>query len=253
VRPPDDPTPWLAPAAGRALRWWSQEALRAVAAELRPVLAGWQSAWALPADSGIVLEPLRQCHLAASRWTTIGALPGAQAWLGLAAADGSAGTWTRELRVGAEADLLARLGHWLQPGTGLDPIPAAAPAALCAPWSGALATEVAGGIWRLLLDVRAAGAGRTTPVAVPAAAASAPLASAFEALSSRRLQWPVQLKGCRLELGVLQSLAPGDVIPLEHALDEPVMVLAGRGACGWAGFLGQAGGAKAVELAAAQG
>ena len=76
-----------------------------------------------------------------------------------------------------------------------------------------------------------------------------PVTDFFEALHGASLPLWVALSDVEIELGSLQTLAPGDVIRLPHLLDVPLNVYLGDGddivctAC-----LGQRQGRRAVEL-----
>jgi flagellar motor switch protein FliM len=69
-----------------------------------------------------------------------------------------------------------------------------------------------------------------------------------QALAGHTLPIQAELAGCELDLGTLQSLRLGDIVPLPHALDEPLLVSTPVYGTFCAGFLGRQAGSKAIEL-----
>ncbi|WP_048437856.1 FliM/FliN family flagellar motor switch protein [Caenimonas sp. SL110] len=78
--------------------------------------------------------------------------------------------------------------------------------------------------------------------------AHAPLTPVFHAIADRPVRVKVDLSAFELDLGTVQDLRVGDVVPLPHRLSAPVIVsAAGKPLCN--GFIGRQSGSKAVELA----
>jgi len=133
------------------------------------------------------------------------------------------------------------------------PLSRGACAASARPWTGALwlRWRWCGGVWRLGLPHRAVAAlggiepAKGTAQGTPAGGPM-PLE---EALARERIALRVMLADAELNLGQLQALRPGDVIPLEHPLDAPLKVIAADGASLCDGWLGQCEGRIAVEMA----
>jgi flagellar motor switch/type III secretory pathway protein FliN len=69
-----------------------------------------------------------------------------------------------------------------------------------------------------------------------------------EALAEHKLRIQAELAGCELDLGELENLRVGDIVPLAHPLDEPLLVSAAAEGPFCAAFLGRAAGSKAIEL-----
>jgi hypothetical protein len=130
-------------------------------------------------------------------------------------------------------------------------------AALFKPWSGSMLISVAlsgGRAIAVLLNCATArsvfardGLPKKEPCEPqPARAALDPLT---QALAGRRLLLRVGLSSCELDIGTLESLRIGDIVPLPHSLDTPLAVSTVQGVHVCAGFLGCQDGVKAIELA----
>lgn len=120
------------------------------------------------------------------------------------------------------------------------------------PWSGALwlRWRWCGGSWHLAIshEVVAAWAGaESTKPAAPVSVAPSPT-RLDQALAHERITLRTVLGGAELNLGQLQSLRVGDVVPLEHRLDAPLDVVTDEGAVLCEGWLGQRQGRVAVEM-----
>jgi hypothetical protein len=130
------------------------------------------------------------------------------------------------------------------------------------PWSGTvridleiegLAGQVRIGAW---VDAACAAAWCAEPRhATKVAAARALLTPVAAAVSSRAVRLAVQLEPVELDLGSLQTLSVGDVLPLPHRLDEPLHVTVEFGAASrstsWCrAYLAQRDGRFVAELAA---
>jgi flagellar motor switch/type III secretory pathway protein FliN len=75
---------------------------------------------------------------------------------------------------------------------------------------------------------------------LPAVPALPPLATAEEALARTELRLSAMLAGCELTLAEIEALTPGDVLVLDHRVDQALPLAieyrpAGRGACTVAG------------------
>lgn len=77
-----------------------------------------------------------------------------------------------------------------------------------------------------LMLVCSAGIARDIAARLPSAL-EAPLVSLPQVIGRRPVSLSVALRSVRLDIGSLCSLAVGDVIALDHKLDEPVVLLAG--------------------------
>jgi hypothetical protein len=128
-------------------------------------------------------------------------------------------------------------------------------AALFKPWSGSLlisATLPGRSAIAVLLNratVRSVLAREDRPTEPrkpqPPRAALHPLT---QALAGRRLLLRVGLSSCELDIGTLESLRVGDIVPLPHSLDTPLAVSNMQGVQVCTGFLGCQDGVKAIEL-----
>ncbi|MET3513398.1 hypothetical protein ABIC63_001165 [Pseudacidovorax sp. 1753] len=67
-------------------------------------------------------------------------------------------------------------------------------------------------------------------------------------LADRQVELRVMLDGVQLNLGQLQGLSVGDVVPLDHSLDVPAHVVDLDGTAVCEAWLGQSAGRMAVEL-----
>lgn len=158
----------------------------------------------------------------------------------------------------AWADWLQRLGALLT-GFALEPQqPRGAPGTSVPsdPWSGVLCVRWTwcGGVWSLGLPhaVVAALLGNQAAIKKSAPAAPAqklPKERLTQALAGQRVALRVMLDGAELNLGQLQELRLDDVVPLEHLLDSPALVIGADGTPVCHGWLGQSDGRIAVELA----
>ncbi|MDQ0016108.1 hypothetical protein J2W23_004509 [Variovorax boronicumulans] len=157
----------------------------------------------------------------------------------------------------AWTDWLQRLGKLLG-GFALEPQPAKGTPGTSVPsdpWSGVLCVRWnwCGGVWSLGLPhavVAALLGSQATKKTVPAAPAQKlPKARLDQALAGERVALRVMLEGAELNLGQLQELRLDDVIPLEHLLDSPALVIGTDGTPVCRGWLGQSDGRIAIELA----
>jgi len=120
-------------------------------------------------------------------------------------------------------------------------------------WSGGLQASWSwcGGIWTLVLPYDAV-ATITGPSAVAPTAPQVslkPIEALDAALGNGHITLRVLLEGTELNLGQLQDLRIGDVVPLAHRLDSPAQVIVRDGAPVCEGWLGQRNNCIAIELA----
>ncbi|MFS2051326.1 FliM/FliN family flagellar motor C-terminal domain-containing protein [Variovorax sp. Varisp41] len=121
-------------------------------------------------------------------------------------------------------------------------------------WSGALRVRWSwcAGLWTLDLPYEAVAALLGSAQASPSEPAEKPAASPKErldrALSDQPVTLRVLLEGAELNLGQLQGLRLGDVVPLAHRLDTPAIVVGTDGQQVCDGWLGQSEGRVAIEL-----
>lgn len=268
-------SPLLSPvesaARARPLRRWSPTQREALGARFAELHRAWCAAWLSPRE-GAAHDAQVQVDEPDAAMTP---LPQDEAWWSFAAATPAVealvaemfGCATAEARSTHDAPLafaLARaaFADWLQRFAALPvDLPAEprrhsesdAAKDLVNPWSGALCVSWpwCGGIWRLGLPHRVVaaliGAGEV-PVSTRTHPDS-PIAQLSQALAQEAIALRVMLGGAELNLGQLQALQLGDVIPLGHSLDAPAHVVAADGATLCDGWLGQADGRIAITLA----
>lgn len=155
-------------------------------------------------------------------------------------------------------DWLRRI-HALFPGLGIEakePAGSERAGTSSNSWSGALCVRWpwCGGSWNLDLPHDAvavllghAAGSASPPRTYPPQLSRVPI---DQALSDHRVALRVMLEGTELNLGQLQGLQLGDVLPLAHSLDAPAQVVGTDGAPVCDAWLGQSEGHIAIELAA---
>jgi hypothetical protein len=121
-------------------------------------------------------------------------------------------------------------------------------------WSGAVSVTLP---WHGLLLKLHIGPGRVAALLqsderVPAARTrtgnDVPLVPLHKAIEKKTTSLRLELAAVELDLGSLQALVLGDVIPLPHRLDQPLQVLAEDGPPLCTAYLGQQQGMRAIEL-----
>lgn len=253
---------WLPAGSSRPLHWWSEVRLDALRDELAAVLRGWVEDWGLcHPGAGFICSAADDAVPVHGPWRVLHREGRALAWLRTPDASGTVlmpllfpgarhtGPWARALAAGCAADGQDRLvaGLHLQVGTMVDELPAT----LLRLLSGAVQCRAADPPgWQLLLAQEVASE-IAPPVVSRAASTDAALDNALDAISGQSLQVSAEIEGCELALGALQALQPGDVVRLRHRLDRPAQLCDGGGRVLCAAYLGQQGGRRAVELAAA--
>jgi hypothetical protein len=124
-------------------------------------------------------------------------------------------------------------------------------------WSGSLQLQLpwCGGVFVLDLTVEQITAALAThaphllnPSRPNVAAAARPKVNLMSALGTQTLDLRAMLTGVELSLRQLQSLRVGDVVPLQHRLDEPTLLEAPDASVVCHGWLGHQSGRVAVEM-----
>lgn len=260
--------------AGRArpLRWWSAAALAAAADRMHAAIEPWALAWglglrAIEAGNAASAAPAGVEHSSLAGGSVLLWHEGGSVQEALRAAlFGRARTSAnRGENVADEVAILA----WGELQNAIDVAaagvgPSAGIRGDASPWSGTVridfglegrARQVLISAW---LDAACAAAWCATPSSPASlAAVPAPLAPVQAVVSSRPVRVAVHLKPVELDLGSLQTLAIGDVLPLPHRLDEPLHVMVELGAASastsWCrAHLAQRDGRLVAELAAAE-
>lgn len=263
-------------AAAQPLYWWSTAELAEMARRLQPLWEAWLRDWAVQPDTDSMraecLGAVDGPALAAAAWSPLGSNAGAMAWIHVAgdfAAPGASllfgslaggrppigqGPIASAVWREAEGELVQALRRCL--GVTGDDRMGSPGEQLFKPWAGAvvasLGSDSTSGV-KLLLNPQALQPllavckprSAQAPVQAPV---PAELCSVEAAVSGYDVQIQVTLKPCELDLGTLSELRLGDIIPLPHSLDAPLIVSIGRNAL-CAGFLGRRGAARAIELA----
>ncbi|MBC7603854.1 MAG: FliM/FliN family flagellar motor switch protein [Ramlibacter sp.] len=255
-----------------ALRWWTERQLDAIAIRATQAWTAWSAGWLGESSSRVEVQLAHEVDAAADwNWSPIGTRANAVAWI--ASTSRANECVGRELFEGYETavraatppsvaqsvvvramdDLLEQLRTQLELDAPPDQLLLAEPC-FFAPWSGCvvLRLPVAQARVPVLLNVECVeallGMRRGEMLRDPAAtAARAPLTPLASAIANRRVTLRAELEPCELDLGTLEQLAIGDVVPLAHSLDAPLRIsVHGEFLC--EGFLGRREGRKAIEL-----
>lgn len=244
------------------LRAWSDAERRRLAAAVDALVREWALSWGL--DAGCV--PAAACRdatlldLEPPRWSAWRARAGARLWW-LVPEEGRswlqsrlfpdapcAGSLAARVPGAALDNLQERLLAW----TGAAPQPdGRAPGeADLAPWSGAVL--VGWPVASLLLsgDWVAGWCAGTHPAGETGRPPAAPQ-SLRQVLADQPLRLQVRLAGARLPLGDLAHWRIGQVVPLEHRLDQPAQLTDTEGRVWHLAWLVDLEGRRAVELASA--
>jgi hypothetical protein len=257
----------------RPLRSWSGAQKEAVRSRFAAMLFDWCGEW-LPARDGAVRAPeievgedgaapqdvacwfFTAASGAAPKRTAINALAGE-----LFAFDMAMLAPQREAPAVASAVVHAAWSDWLSRiETLLAPVSLEA-REVAGAWDGAAADHWSGtlrlrwpwcgGLWHLELPHGAVAAllGEAAQATVASREAqAAPKLRLDRALKGHPVTLRATLTGVELDLGQLQALQPGDIVPLAHVLDAPVQLSGADGTPVCEGWLGQLDGRKAVEL-----
>ena len=164
-----------------------------------------------------------------------------------------------QLAQAAWADWWRRVGSEFQGISGT-------PTMSAKPWDGSLQVDIPWGTGTLTLRLDVAqvqtllerhapntlgGAAEPGKLTSGSAALGAPVrVSVLQALSTYPLRLRAQLRDVELNIGQLQGLRVGDVVPLGHRLDTPTDMVSQDGRIVCHGWLGQNQGQVAVEMAA---
>ena len=259
------------------LMWWTGSQLAALAAHFRKVWAAWAHDWAgdsvPPAEASAIAAHEwsgREC----ARWALFGSRGQISAWIDLRADPVSVvhqalfGEEVSPARHDSGAEGIAQglatrawnaLAHALRSALEVDAQARREDphSTSFRPWSGAAVVSLSFGGRLPIAILLDAACLRRMPVLDESLAAAGgrfdtfrpPLVPLVHAFAGRLLPLQVELASCELDLGSLESLAIGDVVPLPHHLDAPLLVSAEPGVPVCAGFLGRKSGFKAIELA----
>lgn len=119
-------------------------------------------------------------------------------------------------------------------------------------WSGSVAVELPLAARPLLMMLNALCVAAIAPapktVRTPGDVNTVELIAPQAAMSGQILRLKVELSACELDIGTLQSLRVGDVLPLPHSLESPARVLAAGNQHVCDAYLGRQGSRKAAEL-----
>lgn len=256
------PAVWRRIDGARRLLAWSEAQLAAVAREVESALRTWREGWGLTVgDTDVTCLPGAEAHPTPC-WEPLGGGDAGAAWIELPScfeASLARALWGRDDFLGpiatklvgaCAADLHARLrgALLLESGRG----PAACPSSGSA-WSGDVVVLLGDG-QRVLLEAAAVekvlhscARHLVRQEALRTQAALTPVGSA---VARMRIALRAQLADCELEVASLQDLRVGDVVPVPHRLDAPLLVCDSREEPVFAGFLARRGGGKALELSA---
>lgn len=237
------------------LRCWTDAQIEALRAAAAHVLDEWRGAWSSDTEVVQVValtwehEVLPPASPDAVQRALQAALFGAS---GPAAAPGAGGPLSRRLRTQAWDDLRLRALAW----AGIDLVASTNQSPMTPPaaWSGDVVLH-----WRWrnlegLWAVPGTCVARLVPPSVVSSPAPTPQVPLGDALSEHVLRVQADLSPVSLRLGDLASLGVGDIVRLNHALDQPLSLsLPGAQEPLCAGWLGQRNGHKALELTPAAG
>jgi hypothetical protein len=249
--------PWVVGKKTTALRAWSSAQLQPTCDRLTDAAHEWAAAWGLPPSADkFCARAATSMDVGRTGWTTLaGPSGGIQGWLG--ATDraglhrtlwdhGPVGRLAPQLVDRCVADAAARLA------ASLGIVPAAATderpdSHHVLPWSGAVVFEQSGDGWRFLLLLLASA---IEPVGAGAPSLVRPgVTSLTDAMHDRRMTLQVRLQGCSLDLGALSGLRIGDVVRLEHPVEQPTALTDRHGRPCFEGHLARHGDRKTVVLA----
>lgn len=259
----------------RALHWPGRQRLEALAGRVSEVLGRWRRTWlddcappALETVCATAAQDLENSNWRIWRqgidaddsiWISGGLGPPQILQLLLRPQPGASkaiGRVAAGLAQEALDDLLETMRQALSDGMPTNAVSSAGvastiPAMHCRAWSGAVRLRIplaAGSSLFLHLGPARVRALSDAPPARRPLAPIRPPASLQEALDRHPARLRVTLSEVEISLGQLQDLAVGDVLLLPHPLTQALHVVTGQGQTVCAAYLGQAQGAKAVEL-----
>jgi hypothetical protein len=239
---------------------WTQRQLDAVAVKLSDPWELWLRDWGLQAAGSLSCR-VAQSDDAKMRWLAAARHAQRCAWLAGGAQEALAAALfgmrhSPQAEAGAivAAQALAELRSVIAAVLELDPAQAPGPVEHppTGAWSGSVVLELplAGQPLHALLNAACVAA--LVPVATPAPSrhgtGAAGLVALESAVAGQVLRLRVELGACELDIGTLQGLQLGDVLPLLHSLDTPARVLGAGDQHVCDAYLGKQGSRKAAEL-----
>jgi hypothetical protein len=259
------PAAWRRIEQARPLVAWASAQLAAIAGVLHAAEVAWREGWGLPpTPSPATCLPATDQDLDAC-WQFAGGGDAQAAWItspvglrdelarALWGSAASIGPIAARMVEACRADLPARLCTLLQIEAAAGVAPKLAQPA--GAWSGLVCASFDSRV-RLLLDaplvlgVLRSRAPELAPRAGSAGTRTA-LMPVTTAVAAMRLPLRARLADCELNLASLQDLRVGDVVPLPHRLDAPLLVRDARDEIVFGAYLARRGGSKALELAPA--
>lgn len=238
------------------LRAWRDADLVRVAGIVQSACDAWARDWEVSDDTNIACQGAAREMATGNEWRSLGRHGDARAWMRWGAEEDArlAAGWfnvaaastpvVRDLVAACRTALMQCLARALRLGESGDDQPPAE--GVFARWSGAVTASLScGGM--LLMD---AGVMQSLAHARSAVRARGGLVGIGAAMGSAPIDLRVELQGCDLALGALQSLRPGDVLRLSHRVDAPATIFDDRGHAVFRGWLARMRGRRAVELAA---
>jgi hypothetical protein len=257
------------------LAWWSSARLEELRLRLVPIWARWLGDWMAAPPGGANSVAVGLAHERAASelksWSVLGTRDRAFAWI--AGADASCEF--RQLLFASDhressaaacpiANAVAQRAQDALTTVLLrelkldDSSSMQSPAtSLFAPWSGAIVIQLmsaGGSSLELMLNREAASLLLPSDLKPAIGGAARPaLCPVGLALADRKLSLRIELGACEFDFGTLTTLREGDVIPLPHALSEPLHVISEDGEQLCAAHLGAQGASKAIELLSSYG
>ena len=259
------------------LTWWQPGLLDQAARTVRAAWSAWTHDWisaSIPGSGGCTCTLAHQSPSHAEvRWDPIGTRGKAAAWIevrhnpienvqeaifGLdhqlpAPPDAREGMATAVAH-GAWAALAGTLRDCLS--LDCDDAQPRPPLGAFKPWSGCVVVSPPNGgplahslllnaeCVRVLLQLQ----GIDRPAAEHAQHKRIDMTPLQEALAGHKLLIQAELATCEIDLGDLENLGIGDIVPLSHPLDEPLRISTPVDGPFCAAFLGRHAGSKAIEL-----
>lgn len=245
---------------GKPLCFWTEDRLRALAACIDIVLAGWKRAWGLPASASATVCAPATARDEFPRPRSLGRNGDAAAWLlesgarscqlaaRLFSGDPETGSIAADVARACESDLLSRLRAALALQEGAPDVP---PREARRPWSGWVLARPPGNAVLLLSPEVVRSVVDVPAPALPARRRAFPgeaLVPVQDAFARSGVRVRVELEECELDLGVLNELQCGDVLRLKHRLDAPAVARHAQGDILFGGYLVRRGGRRALEL-----
>jgi flagellar motor switch/type III secretory pathway protein FliN len=262
-------TVFVDPSEAVDLAWWSSESLEALRRQVAVAWTRWVAGWVVRSsavDVRVSIVPAdEEPGSDIKNWTGLGGKAAAYAWIAgtdlvseiheLLFTSDVPGSKSEDSPVAnavaqraCSAFTKAILRELNLDVSDLLPVPAKS---LFDRWSGAVVIRLAasGACLYLLLNREAAlDLMPRKPLPEIDSKERSALQPVVSALADRKLSLKIELSECEFDFGTLASLREGDVIPLAHALTEPLHVVSDEGSRFCAAHLGAQGAFKAVEL-----